>query len=221
MSMARILPFRDPTVPVDRPDAFARAALTTAPARFEIVVVCTGNVARSPLIERLLVCALDEATRARVVVTSAGTRAMVGRPMTDESRLITVFHGADPERFAARQLSEQIVADADLVITASREHRDTVLDLRPGALRRTFTLRELARIATHDSFGSDALREDPVENAHEFVRRASGLRSGAHAAKPSDDDVLDPYGRGAAHYAAMAEQVVPAVRAIASVLGAA
>ncbi|GMA87571.1 hypothetical protein GCM10025868_28210 [Angustibacter aerolatus] len=50
----------------------------SAPAR--VLVVCTGNVCRSPLVERLLRQRLGTDA---VDVSSAGTQALVGEPMTD------------------------------------------------------------------------------------------------------------------------------------------
>ncbi|HSP60467.1 MAG TPA: low molecular weight phosphatase family protein, partial [Ornithinimicrobium sp.] len=51
-----------------------------------ILVVCTGNVCRSPLVERLLQDGLDERWgTGRFVVRSAGTGALVDHPMDERS----------------------------------------------------------------------------------------------------------------------------------------
>jgi len=56
--------------------------------------------------------------------------------------------GGDASGFAARQLTSRIASTADLVITMSRDHRDSVLELAPHKLRTTFTLIEVARMVT-------------------------------------------------------------------------
>jgi protein-tyrosine phosphatase len=55
-------------------------------------------------------------------------------------------NGAEVETFAAHRLTANLVREADLVLTLTRLHRSTVVDLWPAAVRRTFTLRELARL---------------------------------------------------------------------------
>ncbi|MDQ0731022.1 arsenate reductase/protein-tyrosine-phosphatase family protein [Arthrobacter sp. B1I2] len=117
---------------------------TSAPVR--ILTVCTGNICRSPVAERLLQAGLDQAVPGGFQVASAGTRALVGEPMQPISADIVRTFGGDPEGFAARQLTPKILRGVDLVLTMTSGHRGEVLQLDASLLKRTFTIREFARM---------------------------------------------------------------------------
>ncbi|WP_006247603.1 protein-tyrosine-phosphatase [Mycolicibacterium tusciae] len=113
-----------------------------------VLFVCTGNICRSPTAERL---AVAQAVRSKVSgfsASSAGTRAVIAHPIQREAALVLEDLGGDASDFAARQLTSRIAAAADLVLTMTRAHRDTVLELAPHQLRKTFTLTEAARLAS-------------------------------------------------------------------------
>jgi protein-tyrosine phosphatase len=165
-----------------------------------ILVVCTGNVCRSPLTERLLRVRLAERLgqrSERVEVSSAGVRALVGSGMT---------HDAD---FVSRQLTPQLLGEADLVIAATRQHRSAAVSQSPRVLRSAFTLRELHRLLR----GADlsGLPDDPAARLRELVTLARARRGFVPPAVEGEDDVIDPYGRSAQTYAATTRQIVPAV----------
>jgi protein-tyrosine phosphatase len=193
-----------------------------------ILAVCTGNICRSPAVERLLAARLGAAYRGRaagglapaIEVGSAGTAAVVGAPMTASMAELVTRAGGDASRFVARQLTPSLVREADLVLTLTRRHRAAVVELVPAALRRTFTLRELARLA---------LRVDPAklpgtgattaDRVAALLPLAAASRNGGGAARASaDDDVVDPYGGDDALYARSFEQLLPAVQTIVSVV---
>lgn len=167
---------------------------------FRVLFVCVGNVCRSPLGERLLAARLDGRD---VEVSSAGVAAMVGEPMTPESAQHLVSFGGSADGFAARQLVPAMVAESDLVLTATQAIRSRVLEDSPGALRRTFTVREFAALL--DVVDAD---HDPVVT----VRRAAEERSRAAL---DDYDIPDPFGRGDAAYALASELMGHAVERIA------
>jgi protein-tyrosine phosphatase len=99
--------------------------------------------------------------------------------------------GGDTSHFAARQLTSAIAADADLVLTMTRAHRDEVLKLVPQQLHRTFTLREAARLAS----------ECNVRNVAEL----SGFRPQFPANTPSD--IPDPIGQDQAFFEMVGAQI--------------
>jgi protein-tyrosine phosphatase len=180
------------------------------PAR--ILVVCTGNICRSPLVERLLRVRLGDrlAERSeRVVVTSAGVRAVVGSGMTAEAAAELRSLGGDDLGFVSRQLTADLLEDADVVLAATLQHRSEVVRLAPQALHRTFTLRELHRLLR----GADltGLPADPADRVRELVALARSRHGVVPPARDGDDDVTDPYGRSVEEYAATTLQVVPAV----------
>src|SRR5690554_2859915 len=107
----------------------------------DILAVCTGNVCRSPAVERLL------AARTGLVVRSAGTRAVVGGAVSPPMAALLEDAGLATTGFAGRQLDEALVAEPALVLALTREHRSAVVELDPGAMGKAFTLRELARLA--------------------------------------------------------------------------
>lgn len=110
-----------------------------------LVFVCTGNICRSPLAERL---ALAWAAQEGLPLTaeSAGTRAVVGHAMESQAARVLLDLGGDPDGFVARRLTPQIAAAGDLVLTMTRSHRDKILEMAPRQLHRTFTLVEAARL---------------------------------------------------------------------------
>ena len=177
--------------------------------RFRVLVVCVGNVCRSPLGERLLAARLDPD---RFEVTSAGVNALVGSPMVPEAAARLSAYGGSAEGFAATQLTGRTVKEADLVLTATAEVRSRVLSESPGAMRRTFTVRELAAVVEvlgQEPGAEPGVAPDPVE----LVARAARDRS---RAKVADPDVPDPYRRGDEAHDLAARLMAEALEPVAS-----
>ena len=177
-----------------------------------VLAICTGNICRSPAAERLLRLHLGDA----IAVTSAGTGALVGEPISGPMVALLERAGADATQFAARALAPDDVKTADLVLALTLEHRSRAVIAWPGALKRTFTLLELARLS--QEVGSDALPEgDASERLRALIPLAMRAR-GNHRVPPEDDDVPDPYRRSEAHYEASFEAIDDAVRRLSSVV---
>jgi protein-tyrosine phosphatase len=181
---------------------------------FRILTVCTGNICRSPQAEQLLRTALAD-TDADVEISSAGTSAMVGYEMPQQASALSREFGGEPSGHEPRQLTKQIVEQADLILTMAREHRSAVAKLSPAASRRTFTLREFARAIapTEDA-------ERPTPNDWPAWVALAAARRGYVAAGPEDDDVVDPFRRSEATYRRSIEQIAPAVESISAAVAA-
>lgn len=172
-----------------------------------ILVICTGNVCRSPYLERRLAQLLDGQD---VVVESAGTRALVGADIEPGSVAVLRTLGADTEGFASRQLVPAMLDAADLVITATQKHRGDAVALHPRALRKTFTLGELADLVRDaDLAGSpEAAQAGPDTPWASVVGEVARGRRGLHPARSADEsDIPDPYGRDAAAYDLMSTEI--------------
>ena len=199
-----------------------------APAQVRILTVCTGNICRSPVAERLLQAGLDQAVPGGFVVTSAGTRALVGEPIQPPSADIVRTFGGNAEGFAARQLTSKILRGVDLVLTMTSGHRGEVLQLDASLLKRTFTIREFARMLDVLDDRAAAAPEATEEAAHDggdrlaanaaFWRglpaRAAAVRHLSLPADSSENDIIDPYRRGLEVYHQMEDELAPAIVSI-------
>jgi protein-tyrosine-phosphatase len=159
-----------------------------------VLFVCTGNICRSPLAERLARAQIGTAFGAAggsVHLVSAGTQAAAGRGMEPATARVLQELGGDPSGFRARQLTGAMAASADLTLAMTRRHREEVLARAPRGLARTFTLREAAGLLAHlpDEHHEGAT---PGDRARTLVRRLAAAR----ARRPGgpDDDVRDPIG---------------------------
>jgi protein-tyrosine phosphatase len=155
--------------------------------------VCTGNICRSALAERLGRAYLDDALGDdawSVRLLSAGTHAVVGSAMHPDSALVLAGFGGNPYGFEAQQLVEGQILEADLVLTMTRGHRRDVLSLAPRALARTFTLREAADLLALLGQDVELLGETWVERGRALVKALSTARSGRQSS--SADDIRDP-----------------------------
>jgi protein-tyrosine phosphatase len=169
---------------------------------FSILAVCTGNVCRSPAVERLLASKLGPT----VIVSSAGTHALIGHPISDP------MAGLEPAPFEARRLSEQMLKEADLVLTMTRDQRGLVVELLPAAVRRAFTLREFARLLS--AVDPAALPAGPpAERLRAAIPLAAAGR-GRQRMSPEEDDVVDPFRLSNAVYAASFAQIRSAVETV-------
>ena len=84
----------------------------------KVLMVCLGNICRSPMAEFML---RDAAANADISIEgeSAGVSAEVGRPATREARQVLAELGVSGEGHVARMLTEQMLAGADLVLVAT------------------------------------------------------------------------------------------------------
>ncbi|QKE85627.1 low molecular weight phosphatase family protein [Arthrobacter sp. NEB 688] len=183
-----------------------------------VLVVCTGNVCRSPYLERRL---RQELVGTGITVSGAGTRALTGRGMDPGTRERLLAVGADVDGFAARDLTPQLMREADLVVTAAREHRAAATRLFPGALRRTITLRDLADLL--DGVAPADLLQPPPADGASWVRHVADralLRRGTVPARQDGVDVHDPIGEGAEGFALMARQIDDALGPVVAALRA-
>lgn len=177
-------------------------AVTPRPAdSFKILFVCTGNVCRSPIAERLTRHELDtrlhERAAGRIVVESAGTWGHEGAPMEAHAATVLGEYGVDSGNFAGRELLDEHVVEADLVLTATLDHRAQVISMGHAAGLRTFTLKEFTRlVGSIDPATLPAVGAGPevTERARALVRAAAALRGWLLAASPEADEVDDPYG---------------------------
>ncbi|KAE8764393.1 low molecular weight phosphatase family protein [Georgenia thermotolerans] len=186
------------------------------PRGFTILAVCTGNVCRSPAVERLLRPVLGNSEG--VTVHSAGLGALVDAPIDEPMADLLRAQGADVGGFAARQITEPMVREADLILPLTREHRASVVALHPAAVRRTFTLRELARLADQVDRDELAAASWPGTSPADRLAALVPLAAARRAHVPAElDDVVDPFRRTPQVYKESLAQIVPAVQTIAQI----
>ena len=101
--------------------------------RRRILVVCFGNICRSPVAAQLLQERLDE-TKWEVV--SAGTNASNGKSASRVMCVAAAEHGIDLSAHRARRVTVDDIRDAELVLTMSQPQTDRLLKLEPGSKRR-------------------------------------------------------------------------------------
>ncbi|WP_299954900.1 hypothetical protein [uncultured Modestobacter sp.] len=181
-------------------------------ATFSVLFVCTGNICRSPLAERVTRAYLDEALgeqAAAIQVRSAGTQAVVGSGVHPDSALVLAGFGGEPAGFAARQMVEDMAIDADLTLTLTRAHRRTVLAGAPRALSRTFTIREAGELVRLVSGDRELPGTTLAERCRSLVRAMAEARS--QRSTDAGDDIGDPIGRPLEVHQQIGEEIVQAL----------
>ncbi len=161
-----------------------------------VLFVCTGNICRSPTAERLAAGWVSRRGVTNFTTASAGTRAVVGHPMHSKAAVVLDGLGGDASAFAARQLTPRIASQADLILTMTTAHRDSVLEIAPSALRRTFTLGEAAQLIS--------------EHGADSVSALAALR--AHATDLHLSDIPDPIGQERAFFEIVGSQIAALLR---------
>nr|WP_202455391.1 protein-tyrosine-phosphatase [Streptomyces sp. SID8367] len=191
---------------------------------FRILHVSTGNVCRSPITERLtrhaLAARLGERVAGGLIVESAGTWGHEGAPMEANAEAVLADFGADASGFVGRELLDDHVIRADLVLTATRDHRAQVISMGHSAGLRTFTLKEFTRLvrAIDPATLPDPVEAGVVERARSLVRAAAALRGWLLAPSVEADEVYDPYGAPLPFFQSVGSEISEALDPVVSAL---
>jgi protein-tyrosine phosphatase len=100
-----------------------------------ILVVCVGNICRSPTAELLLKAALPAKH-----ISSAGLGALVGHDMDAQARSVAEQQGLFCPKHHARQLTRELCHQAELILVMENRHREGVTQLCPEARGKVFLL---------------------------------------------------------------------------------
>ena len=181
-------------------------------AAFNIVFVCTGNICRSPMAEQMLV---QKAAKEKlpISVSSAGVMAMTGDPMTPQSAEAMTQRGYTATKHVSQDLTPKILEDADLVLTATLDHRSELARMLPKASKYSFTIDEFARLTSFlmaDPEFQDEFKKKPKETREHYLKRAmqeAVLLRGMVPTNLDPKDVIDPYGESTKVYSQVAEHI--------------
>lgn len=102
-----------------------------------ILIVCVGNICRSPTAEFLF---REKLKHRDIHISSAGLKALVGRPMEDNAMQILKEHGIDAAGHRARQLDAAMLREADLVLAMERGHLSVVSRSAPEVSGKLFLI---------------------------------------------------------------------------------
>ena len=123
-----------------------------------ILFVCTGNTCRSPTAEGLLRAALAARGLDQVIVSSAGTGAWDGAPVSEAAYLVGLEQGLDLSEHRARLLTRDLVRGADLILAMSGHHVARVAELsgeNKVHLLGSYAGREEGQTEVSDPYGAD------------------------------------------------------------------
>ncbi len=100
-----------------------------------ILVVCVGNICRSPTGEALLKGKLEGRG---IEVSSAGLGALVGKPVDATAAEVMAAAGYHLPDHQARQLTPDMLRAADLVLAMEQKHLESIHSMAPEARGKTF-----------------------------------------------------------------------------------
>jgi protein-tyrosine phosphatase len=124
-----------------------------------VLMVCTGNICRSPFAEAVLRRELEKLGMDEIEVGSAGTGTLPGLPPTDVALLVAAEIGYDLSGHRSRQISEHLVAQSDLILGMHVQHVDAVAFTDPKAVERTFLLPSFPEKPDPSVFVTDPIGE--------------------------------------------------------------
>ncbi len=95
----------------------------------QVLFICSGNTCRSPMAEGIFnVLAKD----LNLLAVSAGTNALTGMPATELAQKAAARYGADLSGHFARQVTEEMCAEADVIYCMTERHRQHLYKLFPN-----------------------------------------------------------------------------------------
>lgn len=164
---------------------------------FRILVVCTANICRSVMAERML--RREVAQRGLPVEVSSCGILFDGEPASDTVIAVLDERGLDARDHSSRRFAPELLESVDLAVTMERRHARELALAVDGASTRIHTLGSIVPWLAAQSFGD----EPPGVRVERFAaqRRSSDLLGGGA------DEVDDPHGRSKRHHRRAADRL--------------
>lgn len=105
-----------------------------------LLVVCVGNVCRSPIFEKVLIDKLGETN---IRVFSAGLSPMVNAPMHEYSKKYLLSLGVKDVEHSSKMLVKKDVVKSDLILVMESTHKQDILSVFPYARGKVFLISHL------------------------------------------------------------------------------
>lgn len=105
-----------------------------------ILLVCVGNICRSPVAEALFKDALQIKGKKNHQVSSAGLGAMVNSAPDKVARELLLEKNIDISDYRASQLTTEMIHHADLILVMEMAHKEIIEHKEPSAKGKVFRL---------------------------------------------------------------------------------
>ena len=125
-----------------------------------ILVVCVGNICRSPMAEYFL-----KNSHSYIQVQSAGLAAVVGKPADDKAIASMTLRQIDINAHIAQQISEKLIKKADLILVMTHKQQQHIEYTWPYSKGKVFRL----------GHWQDQNIEDPYQHDQEFFEHTCDL----------------------------------------------
>jgi protein-tyrosine phosphatase len=144
-------------------------------------------------------------------VRSGGTHAIEGARVHPLAVEALGRRGVPVAAGGAHAVTVDDLERADLVLTAGRRQRSWAVERCPSAVRRTFTIRQFARLC---SGGATSARLPEVTAGGDLLDLAAVGRTVVQPGSELDDTVVDPIGGGSAEFEECAGLIAACVEEI-------
>jgi protein-tyrosine phosphatase len=102
-----------------------------------ILMVCAGNICRSPTAEYVL---KQNLIKSNIAVSSAGLTALEGKPADSYAQDLVMRNGIDMSAHKGRQLTSSLIAHNNLILVMENRHLEDLCRQYPEARGKTFLL---------------------------------------------------------------------------------
>lgn len=136
----------------------------------KILVVCVGNICRSPTGEHLLKQRLPQHT-----IASAGIGALVGHPADAQASQVAQQHGLDLSPHVAQQLTAELATQYDLILVMEHGHIDAVSRILPSARSKTMLFGQWLTQGQREVSDPYRQSDDMFQLVYQQLERAADL----------------------------------------------
>lgn len=120
-----------------------------------ILIVCVGNICRSPMAQGLLKQAFVEAKKTNCSVSSAGLAALVGRKADPSACQLMIKKGIDISGHRACQINSEMIRKASLILVMELSQKIAIIENEQSARGKVFRLGEWGGFDIADPYQKD------------------------------------------------------------------